>query len=109
MQTAESRKKGDVIDPKLDALLGFGDARNKHEKFSELYQKYVAGKKWLEEREAKGIDVKNDREEYFDNVLYPIHCLWESLKPEDKAFLEKVMNAYEKLDGKKISFKGEKP
>jgi hypothetical protein len=78
------------------------------DRFAQLYQKYVAGKKWLDARIAAGQDVSKDTEDYTLNVLLPLHKLWETFTAEERRALNRITEVYDKFDGKNIEFTQEK-
>ena len=75
------------------------------EKFADLYPKFVAGKKWLDQRQAKGVDVQKDSDDFVANVAMPLSQLYESLSPEEKVITDRLIATYEKFGGKRIKFR----
>lgn len=73
-------------------------------KFTELYPKFVAGSKWLDQRAAAGQDVQQDTAEYLANVVRPLSELWEEFNAKEREDIEKVMHVYDQCAGKKITF-----
>lgn len=85
---------------KLAALLA---PDNPHKKFAELYQKYQAGRKWLEAQAAAGKDVKADTADFFAKVVDPLEAVLANAGPERKA-MDAIMRTFEEVGGKKIMF-----
>lgn len=71
----------------------------KAEKFARLYPKFVKGRKWLDERIAAGIDVREDTEDFTANVIYPLHNLFESLSTREKEEIKHLMKAFNAVRG----------
>ena len=96
-------KRSEKDQAKLDAILG---VCNPHKKFAELYQKYQAGRKWLEAQAAAGKDTKADTAEFFVKVVDPLEDLLANAGPDRKA-MDDIMRTFEQVNGKKIEFKAE--
>jgi hypothetical protein len=94
-------KRSEKDQARLDALLR---VENPHKKFAELYQKYQAGRKWLEAQGKAGKDTKADTEEFFVKVVDPLEALLANAGP-DRKVMDDIMRTFEAVNGKKIEFK----
>jgi hypothetical protein len=79
----------------------------KHVQFAKLYPKFVEGKKRLDSALAIGKNVRKETDAFTLNIILPLHRLWESLKAEEKAMLDRIMTVYEKFGGKSMRFNPE--
>ena len=96
-------KRSEKDQARLDKILG---VENPHKKFAELYQKYQAGRKWLEAQGKAGKDTKADTDEFFAKVVDPLDVLLANAGP-DRKVMDDIMRTFESVGGKKIEFKAE--
>ena len=94
------QKRTEKDQARLNALLA---PDNPHKKFAELYQKYQAGRKWLEAQAAAVKDVKADTADFFVKVVDPLEAVLANAGPERKT-MEAIMRTFEDVNGKKIVF-----
>lgn len=104
----QGRKQGEQGTADTAASEHALDCRKKREeryvRFAELYRKFVAGGRWLDQQKAAGKDVAKDTREFVEQVDAPLDALWRSFTPEEQKALEGVMRAYDATGGKRMVF-----
>jgi hypothetical protein len=64
----------------------------------EIYKKYINGRKWLENRRKRGIDISKDLQDFQERVMVPLNAKWKKLNKEelkDWAFIHKVTKMFD--------------
>lgn len=88
----------------------------KIEQCCQLYEKFVRGTKWLNDRAAQGVDTYQDRIAFFRGVVVPMDDIWAKLPPDlrkeaayrlvDKGILPDVLaKALEVFEGEVVALK----
>jgi hypothetical protein len=74
-------------------------------KFADLYQKFEAGKQWLDAKILAGVDVAALTDSWIEKVVIPIRDLYMAGDSGTRAQCDAVMLAYDTLGGKALKFK----
>lgn len=79
-------------------------AEEKYKKFSDLYTKFVAGKKWLDSRAQAGASVVKDTDDFTAHVIAPLHAMWQGFNEAERKALESVTKLCDEFGCHKLDF-----
>ena len=72
---------------------------DKHEEFKRLYEKFVDGSRWLNQKIQEGTAREKDKEEFNKRVVEPMDALWATFTDEEKDYWGKVKYAVDLFEG----------